>query len=111
MGDNLFAITNQEELALEYRLLDIRSLPKGESYDKNLNQLVKALRYEKRQPVALVRSGSGHAVAVPADAPLPAPQRRLMPHVAILAPRDQTPVRDCARLTHETRPISPAFLQ
>ncbi len=111
MRANLFAITNQEELALEYRLLDIRSLPQGESYDKNLNQLVKALRYEMRQPVALVRTGLGHAVAVPADAPLPALQRRLMPHVARLSPRDETPVLDFARLTDETRPIALAFLQ
>jgi len=111
MRANLFAITNQEELALDYRLLDIHGLPQGESYDKNLNQLVKALRYEMRQPVALVRSGGGHSVAVPADAPLPALQRRLMPHVAILAPRDETPILDFARLTDETRPIALAFLQ
>jgi hypothetical protein len=111
MRANLFAITNQEELALTYRLLDIRSLPQGESYDKNLNQLVKALRYEMRQPVALVRTSSGHAVAIPADAPLPTLERRLMPHVAILAPRDETPVLDFARLTEETRPIALSFLQ
>jgi hypothetical protein len=111
MRANLFAITNQEELTLDYRLLDIRGLPQGESYDKNLNQLVKALRYEMRQPIALVRTSSGHAVAIPADAPFPARQRRLMPHVAILSPRDETPTLDFARLTEETRPIALSFLQ
>jgi hypothetical protein len=32
-------------------------MPQGESYDKNIHQIVKALRYEIRQPIALVQCG------------------------------------------------------
>lgn len=108
---NLFAVSNQDELALDYRLLDIRGLPRGEHYDKCLNQLVKALRYRMRQPVALVRQGDGHSLAIPAEAPLPALEHPLMPHVVTLLPRDERSRLDLAHLDDATQPIATAFVQ
>jgi hypothetical protein len=108
---NLFAITNQAELAMGYRLLEIRGLPAGENYDKNLNRLIKAVWYEIRQPVALVRRGDTHCLAIPADAILPALEQPLMPHVAMLVPSDRVFPLEFGGLDRETAPIAIAFLQ
>jgi hypothetical protein len=108
---NLFPIANQGRLRMAYRLLEVRGLPPGEHYDKNLRRLVKAICYEIRQPVALVRHDGVHSLAIPADAPLPAPEQPLMPHVATLLPRQGTHRLDFGRLDRETAPIAIAFLQ
>ena len=108
---NLFEITNRHELTVTYRLLDIQGVPLGEYYDKNMNQLVKALRYEMRQPVALLRRGNTHCLAIPADIPLPQLQRRLIPHIVTLVPHTETYLLDFSRLDEETMPIALAFLQ
>lgn len=108
---NLFAITNQADLTLPYRLLEVRGLPPGDHYEKNLNRLVKAVSYEIRQPVALVRRGERHYLAIPADAGLPALEQPLMPHVAALIPADRTFPLELARLDRATTPIAIAFLQ
>ncbi len=100
---NLFEVTNRRELEVAYRLLEIRNLPPGEHYDKNINQLVKAIRYELRQPVALVRDGNVHCLAIPSDAVLPQLQRQLMPHVVHAL--------DFAHLDADTASIAVAFLQ
>jgi hypothetical protein len=108
---NLFEITNQAELTMAYRLLEVRGLPPGENYDKNLNRLVKAVCYEIRQPVALVRRGDTHCLAIPADAALPALEQPLMPHVALLIPSDRTFPLEFTCLNREAAPIVIAFLQ
>src|SRR5713101_3991457 len=82
---NLFPLLNQDELAITYRLLEI-CLPRGDHYDKGLNQLLKAVRFEMRKPVALVRQEEADYLAIPADAALPQLERRLMPHIATLVP-------------------------
>jgi hypothetical protein len=107
---NLFEITNQDELSINYRLLEVRGLPPGEHYDKNVNRLVKAVAYEIRKPVALVRRGSGHHLAIPADATLPRLEQRLMPHVASLVPGEETYPLEFAQLDDTTAPIAVAFL-
>jgi hypothetical protein len=108
---NLFGITNQAELTMDYRLLEVRGLPPGENYDKNLNRLVKAMRYEMRQPVALVRRGHTHCLAIPADAALPALEQQLMPHVVTLSPAEKTLPLEFGHLHREAAPIAVAFLQ
>jgi hypothetical protein len=108
---NLFAIANQAELTMAYRLLEVRGLPSGESYDKNLNRLVKAVCYEIRQPVALVRRGDAHCLAIPANAELPMLEQPLMPHVAILVPSDRVLPLEFASLDKDTAPIAITFLQ
>lgn len=69
--ENRFEITNRDELSLAYRLLTVRGLPPGDHYDKNLNQLLKQVRYQMKQPVALVRRGDAHCLAIPAVRPCP----------------------------------------
>lgn len=108
---NLFAITNQAELSMAYRLLEVRGLPSGDNYEKNLHRLVKGVSYEIRQPVALVRRGDRHHLAIPGDAMLPALEQPLMPHVALLIPSDRTFPLEFADLDRETAPIAIAFLQ
>jgi hypothetical protein len=108
---NLFEITNRAELAMDYRLLEVRGLPPGESYDKNLNRLVKAVRYGIRQPAALVRRGDTHCLAIPADAALPALEQQLMPHVVTLIPAEKMLPLAFAHLHREVAPIAIAFLQ
>jgi hypothetical protein len=107
---NQFAITNQDELAVEYRLLRVQGLPPGESYDKNLQRLVKQVAYEMRQPVAPVRQGDDHCLAIPAHVPLPPLQQRLTPHVATLQPASTIQPLAFNHLDAATLPIAVAFL-
>ncbi len=109
--ENRFQITNQDELSLAYRLLTVRGLPPGDHYDKNLNQLLKQVRYQMRQPVALVRRGDAPHLAIPATAALPVLEQRLVPHVARLEPSQETYPLALARLDAETTPIAVAFLE
>ena len=109
--ENRFEITNQYELSLTYRLLAVRGLPPGDHYDKNLNQLLKQVRYQMKQPVALIRRGDAPHLAIPATAPLPPLEQRLMPYVARLEPCQETHPLALARLDAETTPIAVAFLQ
>src|SRR2546426_1458699 len=100
-----FEITNRDELVLDYRLLEIRGLPACDQYDKLVNKLVKQVRRELRQPVALVRCGDTHCLALPADAPMPNPQQRLTPHVANLTSAGETRSLELAHLDASTTPI------
>ncbi len=108
---NLFEITNPAELVTEYRLLEVSGLPRGNGYDKNLNQLVKSVVYGTKQPVALLRRGDTHYLAQPVDAPLPALEQPLMPHVARLEPRPEVYPLDLEHLGEDAMPIAQAFLR
>lgn len=107
---NLFEIANRDELTLPYRLLQVQGLPRGEHYDKNLNQLVKNVAFQTRGPVTAVRRGDAHYLAIPADGPLPVSEQRLMPHVARLIPAEEA-LLELGRLDAATAPIAVAFLQ
>src|ERR1700730_511914 len=85
---NMFEITNLNELAVDYRLVEIRNLPQDDSYDKNVQQLVKKLNLQLRMPVALCERS--RMLAVPADAQLPNRQVQLSPHVIELVPQMRT---------------------
>jgi hypothetical protein len=106
----MFEIANSDDLTLQYRLVDVQGLPPGEHYDRNLNQLVKAVAFALKQPVALVRRGDRHALAIPATAALVMTEVALTPHVARLLPRDETAELDFARLDETTWPIAVRFL-
>lgn len=108
---NLFEIRNQADLTIAYRLLEVKGLPPGEHYDKNMNRLVKAVTYGIRASVVLLQQGGAHYLAIPADAPLPQLEQRLMPHVATLVPREETYSLPLDRLNEKTAPIAAAFLQ
>jgi hypothetical protein len=107
---NLFEILNREELAIEYRLVEVRGLPPGEHYDKNVNKLAKAVAYEIRQPVSLVRRAGDCYLAIPAEAALSKFEYQLMPHAASLIPEDKTHPLELAQLDPTTAPIAVAFL-
>ncbi len=108
---NLFEITNCNKLEVDYRLLEIQGLQYGGYYEKNINQLVKSVRYELRQPVALVRVRDVHCLAIPTDSALPQLERRLTPYVAKLIPHDESHTLDFAHLDASTMPIATTFLQ
>lgn len=108
---NLFEIRNQADLAIAYRLLEVKGLPPGEHYDKNINRLVKAVTYGIRASVVLMQHGGAHYLAIPADAPLPQLEQRLMPHVATLVPSEETYSLPLDRLDENTAPLAAAFLQ
>src|SRR5438128_12669633 len=79
--ENPVEIPNGAELTLDYRLLAITGLPSNEHYEKNLNQLLKQVRYEMKEPVALVKRDGTHHLAIPAHASLPALEQPLLPHL------------------------------
>lgn len=106
----LFEITNRNELSVAYRRLAVRGLPDSELYDKLVNQLVKAVQFELRQPVALLRRGDAHELVIPADAPLPVLERKLMPHLATLVPEDAVHQLDFRWLDGEDQRIAVTFL-
>jgi hypothetical protein len=108
---NLFAISNQRELSITYRLLKITGLPPGDHFEKSINQLVKMVQYEIKQPVALVRREDAHFLAIPAEATLPQLKQRLMPHLATLVPGDEQYILDFGHLDAMTMPIATIFLQ
>ncbi|MFQ5872326.1 MAG: hypothetical protein ACE5JL_00790 [Dehalococcoidia bacterium] len=108
---NLFEVTNLAEISVGYRLLEVRGLPPGGEYDKNVNQLVKAVSYEVHQPVALVRHGDTHFLAMPGHSQLPRLEQQLMPHVAQLEPVQEIYPLEFDRLDSRTAPIATAFLQ
>jgi len=87
---NMYEITNLHDLDYECRYLKVTGLPRDNSYDKNLNILVKKLAYELRQPVALVNRGGDHYVVIPVESPLPELDQSLTPHVATLVLIEET---------------------
>lgn len=107
---NLFPLLNQDKLAITYRLLEIH-LTRGDNYDKNLNQLLKAVRFEMRKPVALVRRAEADYLSIPADAALPQLERQLMPHISTLVPTSTTNRLEFARLNAQDVSIAIAFLE
>jgi hypothetical protein len=107
---NLFEITNLADHSVPYQLLRVQGLPPDDQVDRNLNQLVKKVAYELRQPVALVRRRDMPYLAIPASVPVPARQQRLTPHVVMLVP-DEASVLRLDRLDADTLPIARAFLQ
>ncbi len=109
--ENRYEISNRLALTCDYRLLEIQGLPPGEHFDKNLNQLLKQVRYELKQPVALVRRGDIRYLAIPADSALPRQEQRLIPHaVHLVFDQDVHPL-SLASLDLATTPIALAFLQ
>ncbi len=107
---NLFEIADQRRLACQYRLLRVGGIPEGDKYEHYPNQLVKGLSYGLQRPVALLRRSGALHVAIPRDAPLPAPEFQLTPHVAVLEPLDELFTLDLGRLDQETLPVALRFL-
>lgn len=107
---NLYEITNLEELVTSYRLLEIRGITPGDHYDKCLNQLQKRVTYELKRPVALVRRGDLHCLAIPSDADLPRLEQQVMPFVAQLVPDTLTHRLALDNLSPDEAAIGTTFL-
>ncbi len=107
---NLFQIRNLKELSCAYQLFEIRGLPSGDHFYRNVYLLTKNLAYELQMPVALTRREDQYYVAVPTDAQ-PRLEQPLTPHVATLVPYSQTERLDFSHLNPDTLPIALSFLQ
>lgn len=108
---NLFELTNLSGITVEYGLLEVQGLPLGDDHEKNLGELAKAVSYETRQAVALLRKGQASFLAVPAMGRMPKLERRLTPHVATLVPQEKVYKLEFDKLVPETANIAAAFLQ
>ena len=107
---NRFEITNLSELTLNYRLLGI-DLPETSEHDKQLNQLVKRVAYDIRQPVALIKKNGKHWLAVPAESPLPKMEVQLGPCVAQLSTDAIEYTLNLGQLDANTTPVAVKFLE
>jgi hypothetical protein len=108
---NLFEIANLGDLAVEYRWVDVRNLPPGESVEKHTNQLLKAVAYDLRQPVALVRDDAHHRLAIPASIDGIPDEVTLAPHTVTLVPQAETNSLNLCDLDGTTTPIAMQFLE
>jgi len=108
---SMFEVENQAQLEIAYRLLRIRGLPRGEYFEKNLNRLLRDVQYEMRQPVALLDRDGEPCLAVLASAPLPASERRLMPHAIHLEVESGEHQLRFASLAPQDHGIAASFLR
>ena len=108
---NLYEITNLPELSVSYRLLEVKGLPPNEYLDKGLNQLVKAVMYQTKHPVALLRKGSEFHLAVDASGPLPELEQQLMPDIVTLVPDAKVHALNLSQLDKSTIPIAEEFVE
>ena len=112
---NLYPVTNQQELSISYRLVDVEGELGLGSDDpdlavKNLNLLGKKLAFGQKLPVAIIHGGEHPLLAVAADRPMTSCQYQLTPHVATLRPRDEIHVVQFPNLDTSTLGIALSFL-
>ena len=90
-----FNIENANELRAAYRLVDVEGpfdagRSDGDLAERNLQNLVKRIQFEEQIPVALHRTGTNLALAIPAAHQLGKMEYDLTPDVATLSPRPGT---------------------
>jgi len=112
---NLYLLTNQQELSISYRLVDVEGELGLGSDDpdlaiKNLNLLAKKLAFGQKLPVAIIKGGESPLLAVAADRPMTKCQYQLTPHVATLRPRDEIHAVAFPNLDTSTLGIALSFL-
>ena len=112
---NLYPVTNQQELTISYRLVDVEGELGLGSDDpdlavKNLNLLAKKLAFGQKLPVAILHGGEHPLLAVAADRPMTRCQFQLTPHVATLQPRDEIHTVEFPNLDTSTLGIALSFL-
>ncbi len=112
---NLYPITNQQELSISYRLVDVEGELGLGSDDpdlavKNLNLLAKRLAFGQKLPVAILHGGEHPLLAVAADRPMTSCKFQLTPHVATLRPRDEIHTVEFPNLDTSTLGIALSFL-
>jgi hypothetical protein len=112
---NLFPVTNQDQLSISYRLVEVVGELGAGSDDpdlpaKNLNLLTKKIAFGQKLPVAIIRGGENPLLAISASHPITAHQYQLTPHVATLRPRDEVHSVAFRDLDSSTREIALSFL-
>lgn len=112
---NLFPVTNQDDLRICYRLVEVDGELGAGSDDpdlpvKNLNLLAKKVAFGQELPVAIIRGGEKPLLAVAADRPIKRSDYQLTPHVVSLRPQDEIHSVDFSRLEESTREIALSFL-
>src|SRR5439155_7547980 len=104
------------ELPTDYRLLDIDGLldagrEDGDLLDRNLSLLSKLVAYQEKAPVALLRDGGGHMLAIPAELELTREEYVLTPDVVTLRPRSGVRRVDPSRLSPHDAAVRRSFLR
>src|SRR6266511_1635657 len=112
---NLYPVTNQDDLKISYRFVEVDGELGLGSHDpdlaaKNLNLLAKKVAFGQELPVAIIRGGEKPLLAVAADRPIKRCDYQLTPHVATLRPRDEIHSVAFPDLDDATRGIALSFL-
>jgi hypothetical protein len=112
---NLYPVTNQNELAFSYRLVEVEGDLGSGSDDpdlpvKNLNLLTKRIAFGQHLPVAIVQGGDKPVLAVGADKSFVKCDYQLTPHVVSLRPQDEVHQVRFANVDGATLGIALSFL-
>src|SRR5207302_4801612 len=91
---NLYPVTNQDDLRISYRFVEVDGELGLGSDDpdlaaKNLNLLAKSVAFGQKLPVAIIRGGEKPLLAVAAERPIVRCDYQLTPHVATLRPQEE----------------------
>ena len=110
-----FNIENANELRAAYRLVDVEGpfdagRSEGDLAERNPQNLVKRIQFEEQIPVALHRTGTNLALAIPAAHQLGKMEYDLTPDVATLSPRPGTEHVCLGKPNASQRGIALAFL-
>jgi hypothetical protein len=112
---NLYPITNQDELRISYRFVEVDGELGSGSDDpdlaaKNLNLLAKRVAFGQKLPVAIIHGGEKPLLAVAAGHPIARCSYQLTPHVATLRPQDEVHSLSFSKLDSLTMSIALSFL-
>ncbi len=112
---NLYSVTNQNELAFSYRLIEVEGDLGSGSDDpdlpvKNLNLLTKQIAFGQHVPVAIVQGGDKPVLAVGTGQSLVKCKYQLTPHVVSLRPQNEVHQVRFADANGETLGIALSFL-
>jgi hypothetical protein len=112
---NLYPVTNQDDLSISYRLVEVAGELGLGSDDpdlavKNLNLLAKKVAFGQQLPVAIVKGGENPLLAVAADRPIKDCQYQLTPDVVTLRPQDEIHSVTFPNLDSSTLGIALSFL-
>lgn len=84
----MFEIKNIKQLVFDYKLLEIKGLPQGEDFEKNIGILKQKLAFELRKPVALQVKDGKYFIAIPFNSENPELEQQLVPHIITLIPEN-----------------------
>src|ERR1017187_7870996 len=112
---NLYPVTNQDDLRISYRFVEVDGELGLGSHDpdlaaKNLNLLAKKGAFGQELPLAIIRGGEKTLLAVAPDRPVERCEYQLTPHVATLRPQDEIRLVAFSKLDDTTREIALSFL-